>query len=679
MEDVERSRNRELSTLDPAALAVVRRADQTFPQDRRIARSDRIAGEVEDLVAVIDVAFQVLVIASQRDIAAAVGEVFLDRDVSHVSDEGHQVRVAATARPGRTVDVARICQRSIIGVVARGAHVVHPRPRQGAGQAQADEDVLARFQDEVGAGQDLQVVDAARDRQGCRDAGCDLTCREAAGLLVRMDCLDADITRQRQAAQVVIDIGADIGGGDLFRNFPVACHHVGIGIANEVQGTAFNQGQGVIADDLRNPQVAQVGRLQQELGRNGQINTARRAQVILVVDKGLVTLRHIDAEVEGAEWRLAQFATGRQADGLDLILDRGRVHIANLAFRDDVTAPSLRAGQLDQVGVGIVQLAGEAGHAIGRQLEAQGIHHAVDVAARPGVGFQDDVIPLDLGVVQVQVERPVVIGDEPGVPAQGRDVAVALVQVVADHALDVVPGAGNDHAVFDRIAGTQRRTGTADVRGRDIANRFTVTGRTAPGERELDAAQDLGVLELRVEGVQRGVEAVVRLPFQHPHVTVAFQLGRHDVGLDPANHQVAIRVVRIAPRVEAFRLIGRRHVGIAQRDADGIVRELIDVAEGIAATMIGRASVQGPDVVPLIAGIHRNGLTTVIKGTKRPHVDGASQTLTDQSAIGGLVDHDAAKQFRGELVELDAAVVTRGDQLATVQQGGGEVRTQTPD
>src|SRR5690606_34230262 len=137
--------------------AVVGGVDQAFAQHRfRVARPDRVAGEVEDLVAAVNIAFQVLVIAGQRDVAAPVGEVFLDRDVGHVGDEGLQLRVAAAAAPGRAIDVAGPGQGRIVAVVARGAHVVHARPGQGAGRGEADEQVVAGLQDEVGAGQDLQ-------------------------------------------------------------------------------------------------------------------------------------------------------------------------------------------------------------------------------------------------------------------------------------------------------------------------------------------------------------------------------------------------------------------------------------------------------------------------------------------------------------------------------------------
>ncbi|MNQ77438.1 hypothetical protein D3C85_923050 [compost metagenome] len=375
-----------------------------------------------------------------------------------------------------------------------------------------------------------------------------------------------------------------------------------------------------------------------------------------------------------------QLAGGDEADRLDLVLDGRGVHVAGLAARNDVAAPALRAGDLDQVRIGIVQLAGEAGHAVAGQFEAQGVQGAIDVAAGAGVGLQDDVVALDLGVVEVQVERPVVIGDELGVPAQGRDVAVALVQVVADHALDVVPGAGDDHAVFNGVAGAQRRAGTADVRGQDIADGFAGIqerfGRSAPGQRELDAAQDLGVLELGIEGVDRRVEAIVRAPFQHAHIAVTLQLRRHDVGLDPAGQQVAVAVGRIAPGVETFRLIGRRHVGVAQGDADGVVRELVDIAQRIAAAVVGRARVQGADVVPLITGVGHDGATAVVQRTHGLHVHRAGQALTGQGGVGRLIDDDAGHQLRGELVEFDAAVIAGRHHFAPVQQGGGEVRAE---
>ena len=175
------------------------------------------------------------------------------------------------------------------------------------------------------------------------------------------------------------------------------------------------------------------------------------------------------------------------------------------------------------------------------------------------------------------------------------------------------------------------------------------------------------------------MDAVVRAPFQDAHIAVALQLRGHDVGLDAAGQQIAVAIGRIAPGVEPLGLIGRAHVGVAQGDAERAVHELVDVGDGVAVPAVGRARVQGADVVPLMPIVQGDGLTAVGQGPHGAQIDRARQALTQQGRIRGLVDDDAAQQFRRELVELDAAVVAGGDQFAAVQQGGGEVRAQAAD
>ncbi|MNE41864.1 hypothetical protein D3C80_1359620 [compost metagenome] len=117
-------------------------------------------------------------------------------------------------------------------------------------------------------------------------------------------------------------------------------------------------------------------------------------------------------------------------------------------------------------------------------------------------------------------------------------------------------------------------------------------------------------------------------------------------------------------------------MGVAQGDADGVVRELVDVAEGVAAAVVGGARVQRANVVPLIARIGHDGAAAVVQRTHGLHVHRAGQALTGQGGVGRLVDDDAGHQLRGELVEFNAAVVAGRHHLAPVQQGGGEVRAE---
>jgi hypothetical protein len=105
-------------------------------------------------------------------------------------------------------------------------------------------------------------------------------------------------------------------------------------------------------------------------------------------------------------------------------------------------------------------------------------------------------------------------------------------------------------------------------------------------------------------------------------------------------------------------------------DAQRLVGELIHIDQAAAAA---RAD--------LDAGVHADALLARIDGQRaaaivqRPdgaHVDRCRQPLADEAGIGRLVDQDAAQQLGGEEVELGAARVAGGGDLATVEQRATE-------
>ena len=120
-------------------------------------------------------------------------------------------------------------------------------------------------------------------------------------------------------------------------------------------------------------------------------------------------------------------------------------------------------------------------------------------------------------------------------------------------------------------------------------------------------------------------------------------------------------------------------MGIAEGQADCVVRKLVDVRDRVATAMIGRAGVQRPDVVPLIARVHGDSLATIGQGPDSLKVNSATQTLTDQSRVRGLVDRYATEQFRRILIELHAPVVASRDLFTPVQQSRRKVGTEPSD
>src|SRR5436190_8927627 len=68
-----------------------------------------------------------------------------------------------------------------------------------------------------------------------------------------------------------------------------------------------------------------------------------------------------------------------------------------------------------------------------------------------------------------------------------------------------------------------------------------------------------------------------------------------------------------------------------------------------------------------------------IERTNGPKVDCSDQALAGEIGRGGLVDHDLAQDFGGELVELDLARVIRRGLLAAVEGGDGEIRAEAAD
>jgi len=116
----------------------------------------------------------------------------------------------------------------------------------------------------------------------------------------------------------------------------------------------------------------------------------------------------------------------------------------------------------------------------------------------------------------------------------------------------------------------------------------------------------------------------------------------------------------------------------AENDAHRAVRELVDVADAEAIPR-GFGIGCGAYRVVLEAPADGDHAAAEVQRTDGLHVHGARQALTDKPGIRRLEDRHSAQQLGRVLVELDAAIVPGADQLAAVEQGGGEVGRQAPD
>ena len=191
-------------------------------------------------------------------------------------------------------------------------------------------------------------------------------------------------------------------------------------------------------------------------------------------------------------------------------------------------------------------------------------------------------------------------------------------------------------------------------------------------------------LGLGVEGVQRAGPAVVGPELQGCHHAIALGMAGAAQGLDAVGvigafrHAGAPVVTNCLPRLiqaDLVFLLGHLRVGNAHGQADGVVGELVDIAE-IEAVAIRVFAGGFAQRVLLVAAADGDDALVVAERAHGLQVQRAGQALANQACVGGLVDGDAADQFGRVLVELHRAVVAGADHLAAVEQGGGEVGRQ---
>ncbi len=641
----------QLEAVERSAFAVRPDADEAFAERRFHRAVDREAGEVLQLLLLVDVAFQILPVARNRDIGLAP-EVFFKADVDAVGDPRPEPCVAAATAPGRAakidVGAGRVC--FVVGVIDAGAHVVHLGARELAAEPEAGNEVPLAADHEVQGRQRIEVACAVGD-WGVHHAVGRAGGREAVRHLVGVDQLDADIAGEAAGAEPGVDVELEVAGEHILADAPALGGHIRIGIADLVVDAAADQAVDIIGDGPAEAEKLEVRALVVEefarhADRDRAVGIALQAEEEFVGRQALHAAGVVEANLERAE-QAAKIAFGAESEREQFVLDGPLVEIAVLAAGNEAVAPALRAGEADEAGVGVVQLRAEDGAAVAHQ-EADVVGCAQRAAAGAGVGLDVEVLAVDHRVAEVDgCTEHVVAGLD--VPAGGKQVGVAVHDVVADHALHVVELARGHEATLDSGVGLQ------------------LGGR--PEQRQLDAAAGLVVLEVRIEDVDRGRESLGRRPFEGAIDRIPGERSGRRIRLGAADDGCATGPAGgVTPGLEALDrdLLPQR--ARRDRDADGVVGELVDIGAREAVTPIAFFRVQPRRIDVIGAGVQRDGLLAVRERLYRAHVDRARQAGADQVARWRLVDIHLADHFGRELIIVDPAVVAGRHLFAAVQK-----------
>ena len=620
-----------------------------------------------------------LEVARQRDIAATA-EILLERQV----DVGRLVRLqidVAAGRGehreqagGRLADIGQVDRDVLRDALLVEARTDHRLRCADLDEAQRDQfDRHRRRRQEVGV---FHRLLHRCDRHRAADDAGDLSGRA----LVRMHDLRADRALERLVADQPVERDLGIAGPHLFEHDIVAHQRGRPAIERGLQRVVVEI-QRIERQHLRDAEIIErdVGPEQRFAGhvaaerrtaRHGAAHAAaRRAQEVGRVGAGLLALAIVAAGFPALDDAVRELAVEACAQRLQIVLEARPVEEAGL---DDllraVVAPALRVGQLEDAGVGVIQRRREGVGAVAVLLDRDGVGRAALGEAGAGVGFQKEVGAVRMAPARIDVQVDGVGQLQIVVPAERVIVRLALVIVVALHAEDVAERRVGDETVAARHARNRRaadRTGAGQL----------------PGEREFDAAQDLRFLEMRIQRVEGRMEAVGRLPLDRRDAAVALQLVRLDIGLGAVDQE---RIgcgagAAIAPGVVALVLRRRLRRGYADRDAERVVGELVDIGRRRAIAVARAVRVELVDAVHLAARADRDDPVGLVERTQHPQVDRAGDSRGDQRGVGGLVDVDVLEEFRRILIELDAAIVTGRHLFAAVEQCGREIGAEAAD
>ncbi|PAV66106.1 hypothetical protein WR25_25773 [Diploscapter pachys] len=606
----QRDRRRIVAIDDPRVVArydLLLRRRQAAEQAREVIRIGIVR---------IDEVGEVLEVARQSDIAAAV-EILFQRDV----DVGRLVRpqrdvtaVRREHRIQRRIGVVRLDVGKVDRHILGHALLVETRTDHRLRRTQLDVAAVDQLDREGRRGQDVGVGRLLVGRRDRHDAVVDAGDLAGAALLAADD-LHAERALHRLAAKFAVDVRLGVAGPDVFGHDIVADQRRRTTVERLVERVVVDV-QRVPGQHRRDAEIGQrdIGAEQRGGGqRCGQRGTAGdgavgaaagRAEEVGGVGAGLFTTAVVAADFPALNDAAVDIALQRGAQRLQVVAELRLVEEARLDDRlRAVVAPALRVGQLEDAGVGVIQRRHDLVSAIGVLRHGYAIGDAALRKAGAGVSFEQEVGAVRAAPAGIDVEVQVVGDLEIVVPAERQILCSALVIVVALHGEDVAE---------------RRRGGEAVVR-RDAA----LDG-IREAEREFDAAQALFFGEVRIERVEGRVEILRRGPFDRRDRAIAAQFVRLDIGLGATQH-IGIgggAAARIAPGVVAFVLRGRLRRRHADRDAERVVGELVDVGCRGAIAVARRIRVQIVDAVHLAARIDREDALRLIERAQH------AQTLT---------------------------------------------------
>ena len=481
----------------------------------------------------------------------------------------------------------------------------------------------------------------------------------------------------------MVDIRLKIGGHQLFGDVIGLDHDVAVGIRHQLVDTAREQVARIVADHRTKPQVRQVGRAEAILvgDRHARqpVGVGDEADEGFIGGQALFAIGIIDPELNRAKEAL-QLAFDFDAVLPELVLDDAVVVIAVLAAADPapvdprlIPAPTQGAGQLDQVIVAIVEGGAEDGPvAVAGETDRVG---RADVGAAPGAGiaFEDQFVAVGFRHADVGRDIPAVVAFPAVVPTEAVELCIALEHVVAHDALDVREAAGaRKHELTARIDIGDRQLGGVGAGGIIV---------DVEAERKLDAALDLVILEVRVEGVERRGEIGGGPPLHRSLEAKARELGRGRIAFGAADHHRARRGASagITPGVEFLNLVGLVDIGCRKRHAERVVGELVDEDAVHTVAVFLRTRVQLAEVGPCAANPDRDRPLAIVERANGAQVDGARKPLSDDRGHRRLVNEDLVHDLGRILVILDRPIVAGRGLLAAVEQGRREVRRKAAD
>ena len=463
--------------------------------------------------------------------------------------------------------------------------------------------------------------------------------------------MNADVTGQGAATHFLLNVGLQIGCHQVFRNAERLCGNIRREVAVKNQRAICDQVTCVVADDWAKTQIAQVGWTQQGIGRDCQLKrAAAQTNKEFVRRQAFATVGVVHAELDCRE-EAFDFLFNTDTILLQFVFHDTVVVITGLG--NNAAAPAQWVGQTDECRVAVIKRRIK-GRARRSRNKADGICRTQRLAKSGArIALNAQFVTVCFGITQVDKRFPAVTTFIFDIVSERIEVCFPLEDVVTDNALNIVESAGGHEAVVD---GSCRR-----IEG---------CSESAEAQRQFDAAFRLVVFKIGIEAIQSHTHRVRCLILQGAVKAEALQLGRCYIGFGTTDdgRRCGGACTGVTPGVEFLQLIGLIHIRGRQRDADGVVCELIN--EGCVGTIaiFFRTGVQRAEVGVGSTGTNSKNRLAIIQRTHGADVDGANKALTDKRSGWRFEDDNLADDFRRILVEFDRTVVTGRSLFATIQQ-----------